>query len=106
MGTILQFKAPAEPEAPNVLDLPFVKDTPDGRRFWCVEPTGDTRQDNETGRRYAEMALNYAVKSGNGPTIGWIIDDMPQKRGGVEIGFMAEVTKQALSHYRMVKMLD
>ena len=106
MSNILRFPQAEEPNAPHIIDLPFVRDTPEGRRFWCVEPSGDYRKDYETGCDYARQALEYAAKKGMIPLIGWVIADMSSKRGAIEVGFVFSLVTTAMWVHRARKTIN
>jgi hypothetical protein len=82
--------------------LPFVKDAApksrsDLRRsFWHVEPTGDYGEDCRIGHRYAIEYLRYELGERESPGyLGWIVKDMPDKFGGIEVGFLNMVGRVA-----------
>jgi hypothetical protein len=80
----------------SISDLPFVVDCSDGagRRFWCVEPTGDYEEDCDTGHRYALAYLHY--QAGEASALQWIVAAMPrEKLTGIEIGFLSVVAHAA-----------
>ena len=57
--------------------------------FWHVIPTGDDWADCETGTR---LGLEYFAEQVNtGGFLQWIVQDMPRKLTGVEVGFLTIV---------------
>lgn len=94
---------------PATKALPFVRlradDQPMMRpeRYWCVEPSGDTKKDLELGRRYARLAI-AAMKADDDPhLIGEIMQDIVRdgiernvkgtRRNPVARGFLAEISE-------------
>ena len=82
----------------GVSDLSFVASGPKskGRCFWHVRSTGDGREDEKIGRRYALefLALEEADQEGPGH-LQLIVKDMPRKLGAMEISFLLLVSRAA-----------
>lgn len=60
------------------------------RHFWCVKPTGDYDEDWATGQRLGLEYLALLERKRTG-ILSWIIADMPRKRTGIEVGFLAMI---------------
>jgi hypothetical protein len=96
----------------SIEELSFVYDywvRPVGRKrgesfrlFWNVQATGDYGGDCASGERMADEFLtwlcdqhDYSGFSG-GSVLGWIAQDMSQKRTGLEVGFLSRAGNLAL----------
>jgi hypothetical protein len=94
---------------PATKALPFVRLRPGDQpmmqpeRYWCVEPTGNSKKDVELGRRYARQAI-AAMKADDHPhLIAEIIQDIVRdgieravkgiRRNPVARGFLAEISE-------------
>ncbi|MDA9539637.1 hypothetical protein ACM41_26415 [Bradyrhizobium sp. CCBAU 21362] len=83
---------------PEVLDLPFVRETDDGEVFlWHPRPTGDRQADIAAGEHYARLTMFVAREFGVPLLLASVLRDMTLagKFGGVEAGFIAAVTSVA-----------
>jgi hypothetical protein len=94
---------------PATKALPFVRlrtdDQPLTRpeRYWCVQPTGNSKKDLELGRRYARLAI-AAMKADDDPhLIAEIVQDIVRdgieravkgtRRNPVARGFLIEISE-------------
>lgn len=101
---------PAQVEAIQIEDLPFVRSATRSERkngmnprvFWSVAATGDYIMDCDTGARYARLAIRYMNAESFGALLGWIALDMQRfapDYTGIEIGFWAEIGRNTVLLY-------
>ena len=69
----------------------------EGYNHWAVTPTGDYCADYATGRRLGIEYLRHSSRQTM--HLGWIMDDMPEKLGGMELGFLRIVGSAASLGY-------
>ncbi len=82
-------------------ELPFVRRSEDAVDFWNVEPTGNYRQDFETGQAYARQLIkDIAAPNGIPAMLTWVVAAMPEKRTGIESGFLWEIAELAAKSLR------
>lgn len=84
-----------------IQNLPFIRDTPEGRNFWAVQTTGDYDSDVRLGQRYAREAIDFMRHDRDGPgaLLGWIMLQHAQGErallpcdtpgNGITVGFAA-----------------
>ena len=90
--------------------LPFCKMVNRQRNFWSTEPTGNYETDCQTGKRYAELALNVMrLHPLPGHTLLlWCVLDMAKEKDngkdGIKVGFLQAIgTAAAMSKLNLVK---
>lgn len=78
----------------QIESLPFVARKA-GRivSYWSPARTGDYGEDCQTGRRYADMLMQFLRESGKPHVLPWIAQALPDQGqfGGVETGFTARI---------------
>jgi len=82
----------------DIINLPFVQDTPEGRKFWHAEPA-DYGTGCAIGSKYAVAYLNYLKEEHSGPgLLVWIVGQMENEEynagkledtRGHEVGFLS-----------------
>lgn len=83
---------------PEVLDLPFVRETDDGEvLLWNPNPTGHPQADIATGEYYGRITMLIAKEFGLPLLLASVLRDMTLvgKFTGVEAGFIAVVASAA-----------
>jgi len=91
---------------PRISDLSFVHDMPKAKRggtvktkprcFRHVRSTGDRRNDEELGYRFAlEYLAHEEADFGGAGKLQLIVQDMPRKLGAMEIAFLTLISYAA-----------
>jgi hypothetical protein len=70
---------------------------------WDVQPSGDVVDDIETGRKFADLTVSYARKTGSPAFITFVLDAINTKTmlggnkaiSGIEYGFFARIAQVA-----------
>jgi hypothetical protein len=112
-GRKLKLKPWPRPDRdPDITQLSFVRDywiKPVGKKrgtsfrvFWDVAPSDDYRADCDRGHEMAEEFLRYLCDCyayngfSGGSILGWIANDMPPERSGLEVGFFSYIGRLAM----------
>lgn len=109
LGVLQPVAVKRQPRRKTITSLPFVRNTTKAEReagmpkrlFWCVNPTGDVVKDQQTGERYARLALRYMQENNMRCLLGWIAGDIHwSKHGlsGIEVGFFATFATAAMKN--------
>lgn len=74
--------------------LPFVRRNEHGKYcYWSVQPTGNWEVDCQTGKEYAQQAIEILSAEDKPYTLQWIVAAMKTGGGesGIEVGFFNEL---------------
>ncbi len=84
------------------LSLPFVKEKFKDTEFhfWSISSSGNYQQDYQLGELYAKKALCFIQRRRLPAVLNWIIRDMPNEFGAVELGFLNYITNKAVVGYQ------
>lgn len=82
----------------SIEGLSFIKDTPEGRKFWAVESTGDYDRDFMFGKNLGRQTLRVMQRNHAGYLLPRIVKDMPSgdKMTGMEAGFLRYISEAAV----------